>query len=140
MGSVSEPGPIVPSVLTGCGKTEQGSRFDSHPFTSEFCCVHGQDEFFSNLLKLVAVRAGGAGAKLNHRHLHFSAVLCQLSYLSAEPAGRAQDAARWALPRARAGRASRSLRRRRQPQRLTKMAGITVGIQIVGWLYWSTEP
>jgi hypothetical protein len=36
--------------LAGCGKTEQGSRSDSDPFTSGFGYVHGQNEFFRSLL------------------------------------------------------------------------------------------
>src|SRR5215471_12523019 len=36
--------------LTGCGKTEQGSRSDSDPFTWGFGYVHGQNEFFRSLL------------------------------------------------------------------------------------------
>ena len=38
------------SALAGCGKTEQGSRSDSDPFTSGFGYVHGQNEFFRSLL------------------------------------------------------------------------------------------
>jgi hypothetical protein len=37
--------------LAGCGKTEQGSRSDSDPFTSGFGYVHGQNEFFRSLLE-----------------------------------------------------------------------------------------
>src|SRR5262245_1504436 len=39
------------SVLAGCGKTEQGSRSDSDPFTWGFGYVHGQNEFFRSLLE-----------------------------------------------------------------------------------------
>ena len=38
--------------LAGCGKTEQGSRSDSDPFTWGFGYVHGQNEFFRSLLGL----------------------------------------------------------------------------------------
>src|SRR5262245_19140686 len=37
--------------LAGCGKTEQGSRSDSDPFTWGFGYVHGQNEFFRSLLE-----------------------------------------------------------------------------------------
>jgi hypothetical protein len=37
-------------LLAGCGKTEQGSRSDSDPFTWGFGYVHGQNEFFRSLL------------------------------------------------------------------------------------------
>jgi hypothetical protein len=37
-------------ALAGCGKTEQGSRSDSDPFTWGFGYVHGQNEFFRSLL------------------------------------------------------------------------------------------
>src|SRR5262249_44528534 len=39
-----------PLGLAGCGKTEQGSRSDSDPFTWGFGYVHGQNEFFRSLL------------------------------------------------------------------------------------------
>src|SRR5262245_52147237 len=42
---------ITPQVLAGCGKTEQGSRSDSDPFTWGFGYVHGQNEFFRSLLE-----------------------------------------------------------------------------------------
>src|SRR5215472_12104698 len=38
-------------LLAGCGKTEQGSRSDSDPFTWGFGYVHGQNEFFRSLLR-----------------------------------------------------------------------------------------
>ena len=46
---------VVPAAyelgrLAGCGKTEQGSRSDSDPFTWGFGYVHGQNEFFRSLL------------------------------------------------------------------------------------------
>ena len=41
---------VIESALAGCGKTEQGSRSDSDPFTSGFGYVHGQNEFFRSLL------------------------------------------------------------------------------------------
>jgi hypothetical protein len=44
------------AALAGCGKTEQGSRSDSDPFTSGFGYVHGQNEFFRSLLRLVSSR------------------------------------------------------------------------------------
>ena len=43
-------------VLAGCGKTEQGSRSDSDPFTWGFGYVHGQNEFFRSLLGVYAGR------------------------------------------------------------------------------------
>jgi len=46
--------------LAGCGKTEQGSRSDSDPFTSGFGYVHGQNEFFRSLLEGIAAPRGGA--------------------------------------------------------------------------------
>src|SRR5215472_10232258 len=39
-------------LLAGCGKTEQGSRSDSDPFTWGFGYVHGQNEFFRSLLEM----------------------------------------------------------------------------------------
>src|SRR5262249_41583715 len=42
--------PHLKQPLGGCGKTEQGSRSDSDPFTWGFGYVHGQNEFFRSLL------------------------------------------------------------------------------------------
>jgi hypothetical protein len=42
---------VIRMPLAGCGKTEQGSRSDSDPFTSGFGYVHGQNEFFRSLLE-----------------------------------------------------------------------------------------
>src|SRR5215475_6782191 len=47
--------PAHAAVLAGCGKTEQGSRSDSDPFTWGFGYVHGQNEFFRSLLGALAV-------------------------------------------------------------------------------------
>ena len=44
--------------LAGCGKTEQGSRSDSDPFTWGFGYVHGQNEFFRSLLVLLCHKFG----------------------------------------------------------------------------------
>src|SRR5262249_34046771 len=45
-------------ILTGCGKTEQGSRSDSDPFTWGFGYVHGQNEFFRSLKPAVSWHSG----------------------------------------------------------------------------------
>ena len=52
-GSLAAARQLRPNDLAGCGKTEQGSRSDSDPFTSGFGYVHGQNEFFRSLLELL---------------------------------------------------------------------------------------
>src|SRR5262249_41899499 len=51
------PAVLVAGGLAGCGKTEQGSRSDSDPFTWGFGYVHSQNEFFRS-------RLGGLGPGL----------------------------------------------------------------------------